>query len=185
MTTPACRVERLRLYRFRNYAEQTVEFGPGVNVVLGPNAQGKTNLLEAVATLALSRSPRAATAAELISWDAQECQLQARLQRPTGATEVSLRLRRGVAGAVPRTISVDGTPRRARALLGVCPVVLFWPEDLLLVKAGPEGGGGCSTWCSPSSTAGAPPTWCATAGSSSSATPCCDGCGWGWAPRRG
>ncbi|MFN2451953.1 MAG: DNA replication/repair protein RecF [Candidatus Dormibacteria bacterium] len=132
-------MEGLRLYRFRNYAEQTVEFGPGVNVVLGPNAQGKTNLLEAVATLALSRSPRAATAAELISWGAQECQLQARLSRPLGATEVSLRLRRGDAGAAVRTISVDGTPRRARALLGVCPVVLFWPEDLLLVKGGPEG----------------------------------------------
>src|SRR4029077_10677764 len=59
----ACRVARLRLYRFRNYAEQVVELGPGLNVVSGPNAQGKTNLLEAVATLALTRSPRAASAA--------------------------------------------------------------------------------------------------------------------------
>jgi len=132
-------VEQLRLYRFRNYADQTVEFGPDVNVVVGPNAQGKTNLLEAVATLALSRSPRAATTSDLISWGEPECQLQARIRRPLGDTEVSLRLRRGVAGAAARTITVDGSPRRARALLGVCPVVLFWPEDLLLVKAGPEG----------------------------------------------
>ena len=52
----ACTVQRLRLHRFRNYAETTVHFGPRLNVISGRNAQGKTNLLEAMATLALTRS---------------------------------------------------------------------------------------------------------------------------------
>ena len=57
----ACSLERLRIHRFRNYAEQSVEFGRAINVVGGRNAQGKTNLLEAVATLLLTRSPRASS----------------------------------------------------------------------------------------------------------------------------
>src|SRR5262249_13719093 len=67
--TPACRVERVRLFRFRNYLDETVPLGPGLNVICGQNAQGKTNLLEAVATLALTRSPRASTLGELVTWN--------------------------------------------------------------------------------------------------------------------
>ena len=137
----ACRIRRLRLWNFRNYAEQVVEFGPGINVVAGENAQGKTNLLEAVATVALTRSPRASTAADLIAWEEQECQLQSVVERPDGPAEVTLRLRRSEGGGGPasRTVTVDGKSRHARAVLGLCPVVIFWPEDLVLVKAGPEG----------------------------------------------
>jgi DNA replication and repair protein RecF len=136
----ACRVEELRLYCFRNYAEETVALGPGLNVVSGPNAQGKTNLLEAIATAALTRSPRAASSAELLRWGADAAQVTARIRRPDGPTTLELRLQRPLAqGAVVRTVSVDGAPRPARAVLGICPVVLFWPEDLLLLKGAPEG----------------------------------------------
>ena len=138
---PACRITRLRLFRFRNYTEQVVELGPGLNVVSGPNAQGKTNLLEAVATLALTRSPRAGSAVELISWGEPECRVEATVERPDGPTRLDMRIRRGGGrdgeGAL-RTTLVDGRERPARALLGTCPVVLFWPEDLMLVKGGPE-----------------------------------------------
>jgi DNA replication and repair protein RecF len=149
VTPRTCRVERVRLFRFRNYADERVELGPGLNVVSGANAQGKTNLLEALATLALTRSPRAASAAELITWGESACRLEARLQRPDGPTSLDVRVERGAAGqvdgeepvadrAVRRTL-VDGKERAARSLLGLCPVVLFWPEDLLLVKGGPDG----------------------------------------------
>ncbi len=135
----ACRVERLRLFRFRNYAEESVELGPGLNVVVGHNAQGKTNLLEAVATLALTRSPRAGAAAEVIGWGEPACRVTATVRRPEGPMEVDLTLRHGEGERVVRTIAVDGKSRAARAVLGLCPVVLFWPEDLQLVKGGPEG----------------------------------------------
>lgn len=135
----ACRVERLRLFRFRNYAEEVVELGPGLNVVVGQNAQGKTNLLEAVATVALTRSPRAGSAAEVIGWGEPACRVSARVVRPDAAHDVELTLRRGEAERVTRSLTVDTKERGARAVLGLCPVVLFWPEDLQLVKGGPEG----------------------------------------------
>lgn len=136
----ACSLEQLRIYRFRNYAEQSVEFGRGINVVGGRNAQGKTNLLEAVATLLLTRSPRASTAADVVAWQSDEALVEARILRPAADRTLAVRFRRDPAsGRVTRTATVDGSPRPARDLLGLCPVVLFWPEDLQLVKAGPEG----------------------------------------------
>jgi DNA replication and repair protein RecF len=144
----ACRVEWLRLFRFRNYADETVELGGGLTVVSGRNAQGKTTLLEAIATLALTRSPRAGSAAELISWGAPACQVQARIHRPEGPVALDMRLERADghgpdddhdSARATRVTHVDGKARPARALLGLCPVVLFWPEDLQLVKGGPEG----------------------------------------------
>lgn len=136
----ACSLENLRIYRFRNYREQTVEFGEGINLVGGRNAQGKTNLLEAVATLLLTRSPRASTAADVVAWGSDEALVEARVLRPAADRTMAVRFRRDpVSGRVTRTATVDGNPRPARDLLGLCPVVLFWPEDLQLVKAGPDG----------------------------------------------
>ena len=136
----ACSLHHLRIYAFRNYGEQSVEFGRGINVVGGRNAQGKTNLLEAVATLLLTRSPRAASSADVVAWGRDEALLEARVLRPAADRTLAVRFRRDVAtGRVTRTATVDGSPRPARDLLGLCPVVLFWPEDLQLVKAGPDG----------------------------------------------
>ncbi|HXA28622.1 MAG TPA: DNA replication/repair protein RecF [Candidatus Angelobacter sp.] len=139
MPSNACRVERLRLFRFRNYSEESVELGPGLNVVVGENAQGKTNLLEAVATVALTRSPRAGSAGEVIGWGEPACRVSAHVVRPDAAHDVEVTLRRAETERVGRSMTVDGKERAARAVLGLCPVVLFWPEDLQLVKGGPEG----------------------------------------------
>src|SRR5207253_519641 len=96
----------------------------------------KTNLLEAIATAALTRSPRASSSAELLLWGADAAQVTARVRRPDGPTTLELRLQRsGGQDTLVRTLRVDGSPRPARAVLGVCPVVLFWPEDLRLVEA--------------------------------------------------
>jgi DNA replication and repair protein RecF len=136
----ACSLERLRIHRFRNYAEQSVEFGRGINVVGGRNAQGKTNLIEAVATLLLTRSPRASTSADVVAWGSDEALVEARVLRPAADRTLAVRFRRDtVSGRVTRTATVDGSLRPARDLLGLCPVVLFWPDDLQLVKAGPDG----------------------------------------------
>ena len=139
-SAPACSVDDLRVFAFRNYAEQRVAFGPAINLIGGRNAQGKTNLLEAVATLLLSRSPRAGTAAEVVGWGSDEALVEATVSRPAASRTLTVRFRRDpVSGRVTRTAAVDGSARPARDLLGLCPVVLFWPEDLQLVKAGPEG----------------------------------------------
>jgi len=140
VATAVCAVDKLRLYQFRNYAELTIRFASGVNVISGSNAQGKTNLLEAVATLTLTRSPRAAVVGDLLGWGTDRCAVEATIQRPDAPRTLAVHFVRDVTtGRVGRSAMVDGKPRRASALPGVCPVVLFWPEDLLVVKAGPEG----------------------------------------------
>lgn len=142
MTSPAagrCAITRLRLYQFRNYAAATVTLGPAVNVIAGANAQGKTNLLEAAATIALTRSPRTSTTGDLLMWGQSACVVEGAVARPGGDTTIALRLERnGDSARVARTATVDGKPRPARSVLGLCPVVMFWPDDLQLVKAGPD-----------------------------------------------
>ncbi|MGD0833567.1 MAG: DNA replication/repair protein RecF [Candidatus Dormibacteria bacterium] len=153
---PAARaaLTQLRLYDFRNYAEVALELGPRLNIFTGENAQGKTNLLEAVATLVLTRSPRAATQ-DLIRWGASEAAVDGVIAHHETTEALSLRLHRQVdrpegglaalgsqaptATRVVRTTLLDGTHIAARELLGRSPAVLFWPDDLQLVKAGPEG----------------------------------------------
>ena len=137
---PRCAVKRLRVHCFRNYAETTVHFGPGLNVIHGQNAQGKTNLLEAIATLALTRSPRTSTSGDLLLWGQDAALAEADVARPPAGVTLSLRFERdATSGRVTRSARVDGKPRPARSVLGICPVVLFWPEDLALVRGGPEG----------------------------------------------
>ena len=135
-----CHVASLRLYNFRNYAEAHVDFDAGLNVITGANAQGKTNLVEAVVCLAMTRSPRASSNAEEMRWGTLECAIDGCLIRDAGDVSLELRLVRDADGErVTRTMRVDGKPRHGRDVLGLCPVVLFSPDDLQLVKAGPDG----------------------------------------------
>jgi DNA replication and repair protein RecF len=137
---PRCAIARLRVHRFRNYAEATVRFGPGLNIIHGQNAQGKTNLLEAIATIALTRSPRTTTVGDLLLWGHDAALAEAEVVRPPANLTLAARFQRDpLSGRVTRTAVVDGKPRPARAVLGLCPIVLFWPEDLALVRGGPEG----------------------------------------------
>jgi len=140
MTTTAISVQRLRLFQFRNYGESTVRFAPGVNLIAGANAQGKTNLLEAVATLALTRSPRAPSSEALLQWDRDEALVEGEVLRPGAPVTIAARFTRDpLSRRVSRVMTVDGNRSQPGGVLGRCPVVLFWPDDLMLVKAGPEG----------------------------------------------
>lgn len=138
-SSPRLAIEQLRLFHFRNYQDQRIDLSHGLNVFTGANAQGKTNLLEAVATLALTRSPRASTLADLVQWGSTETRIDASITRPAGMQSVVIHLRTSSeSGRVVRTQELDSKPCSAQRILGLCPVVLFWPEDLLLVKSGPE-----------------------------------------------
>ena len=131
------RLRRLRLRNHRNYAQLDLTPGPAVNVFIGPNGQGKTNLLEAVAMLALSSSPRARRELELVGPAGPGSRIDAEVE--SGTTTRSIALALDVDGErARRTIEVDGVRRRAFDLPGHFRIVLFWPDDLGLVKAGPE-----------------------------------------------
>ncbi len=130
-------LRRLQLRNHRNYAHLDLAPGPGVNVFIGANGQGKTNLLEAVAMLALSASPRARREVELVGPVATASRIEAEVE--SGGVKVELAISLQVDGErARRVIEVDGARRRAFDLPGRFRVTLFWPDDLGLVKAGPE-----------------------------------------------
>lgn len=129
------KLEELKLQHFRNYQDLDVTFGSGVNVLLGENAQGKTNLLEAIYFLALARSHRTSNDRELISWEADTAQVYGRVLKHSGNTPLEL------------TLSKHGKKAKVNHLeqaklsdyVGQLNVILFAPEDLSLVKGSPQG----------------------------------------------
>ena len=131
------RLLSLTLRNYRNYSRLDLTPGPQLNVFLGRNGQGKTNLLEAVALLALSASPRARREVELIGPLAPEARLLAYVETGSRRTEIELSVS-SQGERARRAIRVGGLPRRAVDLPGHFRATLFWPEDLNLVKGGPE-----------------------------------------------
>jgi DNA replication and repair protein RecF len=130
-------LRRLQLRNHRNYAHLDITMEPGVNVFIGANGQGKTNLLEAVAMLALSASPRARREVELVGPVAPASRIAADVESAGRRMELTIAL--NVEGdRARRTIEVDGARRRAFDLPGHFRVTLFWPDDLGLIKAGPD-----------------------------------------------
>ncbi|HET6349191.1 MAG TPA: DNA replication/repair protein RecF [Candidatus Krumholzibacteria bacterium] len=135
------RVDRIQTTNLRNLASAAVEFGPALNVLVGENGQGKTNLLEAIHYFRFGRSFRAQSDAELIQFDQPFCRFEAAVTFADGRAE-SFACgieRRGNPGQVARTIKVAGQALRRRSdLAGRFPVVLFGPHDLRVVSGEPE-----------------------------------------------
>lgn len=127
------RIERLELEGFRNYDRQAADFDGRCNVICGENAQGKTNLLEAVVYLSRGKSPRARTDREMIGFQADAARLSARIASREREFQVQADLFRGRR----RKITVNQVPVRTNAALGdVYHTVLFQPEDLYLIREG-------------------------------------------------
>ncbi|VDG22641.1 DNA replication/repair protein RecF [Lactiplantibacillus mudanjiangensis] len=126
-------LENLALHDFRNYADLTVNFSSGVNVLLGQNAQGKTNLLEAIYVLALTRSHRTANDKELIRWQTTTATLKGRLHKTTGSVPLELEL--GRHGKRARVNHLEQA--KLSQYIGNLNVIVFAPEDLAIVKGAP------------------------------------------------
>lgn len=127
------RIERLELEGFRNYVRQAADFDPRCNVICGENAQGKTNLLEAMVYLSRGRSPRARTDREMIGFQEEAARLLARVRSREREFKVQADLFRGKR----RRITVNQVPVKTGAELGnVYHTVLFQPEDLYLIREG-------------------------------------------------
>lgn len=126
------RIERIALSGFRNYDEETVCFEPAVNVICGPNAQGKTNLLEAVYLLTGAHSFRTRYDRELIGFDCDWGSILADVESAGRSQTVKLMFPRGQR----RQVTVNGAKKTSASLTGLLTAVLFSPEDLFLIKEG-------------------------------------------------
>lgn len=133
------RVEELELRDFRSYAGLTAAFSSGPQIVVGPNAAGKTNLVEALVVLALGRSHRTHADAEMIRWDAPFARVAARTLRAgrDDAGDLEVVIERQGAGA-RRRVRVNGAARRPGSLAESLRAVVFAPESMLLVAGPPS-----------------------------------------------
>jgi DNA replication and repair protein RecF len=132
-------VRSLSLDGFRSYQHLTLDFGDGPPVVVGRNAAGKTNLVEALVVLSTGRSHRSSADAEMVRWDADFARSSATVEHDgrSEALEVVIHARDAAAGARKR-VRVNGVNRRASALRPVLRTVLFAPEDMLLIVGSPS-----------------------------------------------
>ena len=129
-------LKTLHLRQFRNYLDQKVTFDAPKTILVGNNAQGKSNLLEAVELLSTLKSHRVSRDRDLILDSKPIAQIDATLERQTGAIDLSLTLR----SQARRTLKLNGEPlRRHLDFLSVLNVVQFSCLDLDLVRGGPEG----------------------------------------------
>ena len=127
-------LDSISIQGLRSYASLEARFGPGPQLIVGPNAAGKTTLLEAIVLLAWGRSHRTSTDGELVRWGTE----LARIEGQAGAETVEVALVRpaGAVGARKR-IRVNGVARRAGGLVGLLRTVVFAPEEMLLVVGSP------------------------------------------------
>lgn len=124
------RISRLELDDFRGYSRFLLEGVGQLVVLVGPNAVGKTNVIEGIQLLTSAESFRKPSWGEVVSWGAPSARLAARFE--DGARVVEHRL---VVRGNTRSYEVNGKKRNASAVRGTCPSVLFIPDDLQLVKA--------------------------------------------------
>ena len=127
-------LRRLWLTDFRGYREADVAFDPGLTAVLGPNGQGKTNLLEAIGYLATLGSFRGAPADALVRVGAERAIVRAEAEREGRELLLEAEI---VAGGRNRALINKQPLKRARDLLGAIRVTVFSPDDLTLVKGSP------------------------------------------------
>jgi len=129
-------LDEIRLLDLRGYTSLDAAFGPGPHLVWGPNAAGKTSLLEAMVLLAWGRSHRTSADGELIRWGADLARIEGMIGSDT--VEVAV-VRAGANGTAGRKrIRVNGLGRRAAGLAGILRVVVFAPEEMLLIAGSPS-----------------------------------------------
>lgn len=126
-------IDALKLCGFRNYEQEQLSFDSSCNVIYGENAQGKTNLLEAMMLLACGRSPRAHSDRELIGFDKDSCFLEGHILSRERDFVTQVSLFRGK----KKKMSVNGIAQKSVAGLSeVLHTVFFSPEDLFLIRQG-------------------------------------------------
>ena len=128
-------IESIELKNYRNYGELHMDFSPGTNILYGDNAQGKTNVLEAVYVCSTTKSHRGSKDKEMIRFNQEESHIKMCVRKMDVPYRIDMHLKKNK----PKGIAINGIPiRKASELFGIVNVVFFSPEDLNIIKNGPD-----------------------------------------------
>ncbi|MBO0460336.1 MULTISPECIES: DNA replication/repair protein RecF [Enterococcus] len=128
------RLNKLHLKNYRNYQELQIDFSKNLVIFLGENAQGKTNLLESIYVLAMTRSHRTNSEQELIGWNDEQSMIQGEITR--GTSKIPLEIQLSKKGRKTKINHIE--QKKLSSYVGQLNVILFAPEDLSLVKGSPQ-----------------------------------------------
>lgn len=127
-------IERLELMNYRNYDSLVLEFSPTINVLIGENAQGKTNVMESIYVLAMAKSHRTSNDKELIRWESEYGKIEGVIQNRYGSFPMELMIsKKGKKGKVNHL-----EQSKLSNYIGQVNVIMFAPEDLNIVKGSPQ-----------------------------------------------
>ncbi|MCR5754621.1 MAG: DNA replication/repair protein RecF [Acetatifactor sp.] len=127
-------IKSIELADYRNYESLQMKFSDGTNILYGDNAQGKTNILEAIYVSATTKSHKGSKDKEIVNFNKEEAHIRTYIEKEGIETRVDMHLRKSKS----KGIAIDGQKiKKAADLLGLCNVVFFSPEDLAIIKNGP------------------------------------------------
>ena len=127
-------IKSIQLTGYRNYKNSVVYFDRGTNILFGDNAQGKTNILEAIFMCATTKSHKGARDKEIIGFNEEEAHITLYLDKDGDEIKIDMQLRKDKS----KIVALNGSKiNKATELLGLLNVVLFSPEDLSIIKDGP------------------------------------------------
>lgn len=127
-------VESIALKNFRNYKELDINFSKNINILYGDNAQGKTNILEAIYIAATTKSHRNSKDKDIIEFGHDESHIRLILNKLDVSHRIDMHLRKNQS----KGVAIDSIPiRRSTELFGLINIIMFSPEDLSVVKNGP------------------------------------------------
>lgn len=127
-------IESLQLNNYRNYSDLSLSFDGKTNILYGDNAQGKTNILEAIYIAATTKSHRGSKDKEIIKIDENESHIKLYIKKCDTTHRIDMHLRKNK----NKGIAIDSIPiRRTTELFGLLNVIFFSPEDLSIIKNGP------------------------------------------------
>ncbi|MHB8130411.1 MAG: DNA replication/repair protein RecF [Mobilitalea sp.] len=128
-------VKSLELKDYRNYNNLNMQFHSGTNILYGENAQGKTNILEAIYLCGTTKSHRGSKDKEIVMFHEEEAHVRVILEKNQIPHRIDLHLKKNKA----KGVAIDGLPiKRQSELFGMLNLVLFSPEDLYIIKNGPS-----------------------------------------------
>ena len=127
-------IKSLELKNYRNYNDLSIEFEKGTNILYGNNAQGKTNVLEAIYVASTTKSHRGSKDREIINFDKDEAHIKITVMKKDVPVRIDIHLKKNKS----KGIAINGIPiKKASESFGILNVVFFSPEDLNIIKNGP------------------------------------------------